>query len=160
MIENFPTDNADVSLVPVLGYLLAMTETPLVHLLDPETLDTAFSIDITLSPNFPENLSLLTTTAHGHIDNNGDYWNMGSGLDFKEQIPEVVYFVWKIPNVHRNLRSKKMTKEVFLANVEFSRSFAGNSNRFDLKARYFHMFSGSEDFLGELEIFCKTNFNS
>ena len=40
----------------VLGWILAMTETYYVHLIDPDTLETVHSLDITDSPHFPEGL--------------------------------------------------------------------------------------------------------
>ena len=49
-MEHFPTDNADVSLTKVSGWLVAMTETTLIHLIDPKTLETSHSLDIFNAP--------------------------------------------------------------------------------------------------------------
>ena len=137
-MEHFPTDNADVSLTKVSGWLVAMTETTLIHLIDPKTLETSHSLDIFNAPNLPEDLQIMTVTAHGHVDNDGTYWNMGTAMDMHgKMIPEVAYFVWKIPVADSDV---KVSPEEFLASIEFSPSFAHNTDLWDLDARWFHMF--------------------
>ena len=86
--------------------------------------------------------SYHVVTAHGHIDQNGDYWNMGSALDTRGLVPKIVYFTYYIRNVGGKFGktlNAKINPDVFLDKIEFS-----NSN-----ARYFHMFSGTADYLGQ-----------
>ena len=54
MSTHFPTDNTDVSVIPVHGWLLAMTESTEMHLIDPITLDTVKSLDFTKAKNLPK----------------------------------------------------------------------------------------------------------
>ena len=89
MAGHFPTDNTDVSVIPVHGWLLAMTESTEMKLIDPITLDTVKALDITKAKNVPEGFKILTITAHGHLDQNGDYWNMGGALDMRGQFPKL-----------------------------------------------------------------------
>ena len=83
MADHFPTDNTDVSLTPMYGWLMAMTESALFHFLDPHSLQTVASLDLRKAPKKPEFLEILTVTAHGHIDYDGTYWNMGGGMDMR-----------------------------------------------------------------------------
>lgn len=150
LVSHGPTDNADVSIIPVHGWLLAMTETALVHLLDPHTLETVHSVNLADAPGKPEFLQILTLTAHGHVDDDGDYWNMGSAMDYSGAMPMVAYFTYKIPNAGRtpeDMWVDPIDPTKFLDMIEFSMSFAHNSNPMDFSARYFHMFSGTKDFL-------------
>jgi len=54
LANNFPTDNADVTILNVHGWLMAMTETEKIHLLDPHTLKTVHSISLSQSKNMLE----------------------------------------------------------------------------------------------------------
>ena len=71
-------------MLPVHGWLMAMTESNLFHLIDPETLETVASLDLMKAKNAPKNFKIFTVTAHGHIDQKGVYWNIGGGLDLSQ----------------------------------------------------------------------------
>ena len=132
-------------------------------MIDPVTLETVKSLSLVDSPNLPKGLKILVVTAHGHIDQNGDYWNMGSALDTRGLVPKIVYFTYYIRNVGgkfgRTLNAK-INPDVFLDKIEFSNSFAENLNPTDTNARYFHMFSGTADYLGQqiMTILCFLSF--
>lgn len=148
LARHWPTDNTAISVLPVHGWIMAMTEANLVNLLDPETLELVHSIDIKKSKNVPDGVEMVLMTAHGNIDQNGDYWNMFSGLDISaglDRPPKIVYGVYKIPGADRS-RDSPMDPQELLDSIEFS-SFAHNSSPLDIQIRYFHMFSISENYL-------------
>ena len=133
-------------------FWILFLESPLFHLIDPVTLETVKSLSLVDSPNLPKGLKILVVTAHGHIDQNGDYWNMGSALDTRGLVPKIVYFTYYIRNVGGKFGktlNAKINPDVFLDKIEFSNSFAENLNPMDTNARYFHMFSGTADYLGQ-----------
>ena len=52
--QRWPSDNADIAVHHVHGWLIAMTESFYIHLLDPFTLETKHTLDVRDSPNRPE----------------------------------------------------------------------------------------------------------
>ena len=65
-------------------------------------------------------------------------------------MPEPVYFTYRIKNAHRDYASRfsnRPTSHEFLDMVEFSPTYAKNSALLDINGRYFHMFSGTKDYL-------------
>ena len=138
MSTHFPTDNTDVSVIPVHGWLLAMTESTEMHLIDPITLDTVKSLDFTKAKNLPKGIKVLTITAHGHLDQNGDYWNMGGALDMRGDFPKVVYFTYVIRGAGRSAEKRwadPVDPDTFLDLIEFSENFAENLNPMDMNQR-------------------------
>ncbi|KAG7158541.1 carotenoid isomerooxygenase-like [Homarus americanus] len=71
--EHF-TDNAQISLYPYGDGLYALTETPFIFRVDPETLDTHEKVDLT------KHIAVLTHTAHPHVDRDGTVYNIGQGV--------------------------------------------------------------------------------
>ena len=59
MAQRWPSDNADITVHHVHGWLIAMTESFYIHLLDPFSLETKHTLDIRDSPNLPEGTSLV-----------------------------------------------------------------------------------------------------
>ena len=57
--QRWPSDNADIAVHHVHGWLIAMTESFYIHLLDPFTLETKHTLDIRDSPNLPEGTKLV-----------------------------------------------------------------------------------------------------
>ena len=133
----------------VSGWLVAFTESIWIHLIDPFTLETKHTLNINDAKHKPDTLGIMTTLAHGFIDQNGDFWNMGSGLDLEHKIPTVAYFALKIPGAGRPSHdrwSRQVSAQAFLDSIEFSAP-THNSNPLDYQIRYFHFLSGSENYL-------------
>ena len=91
--ESSPTDNTIVSVIPLMGWLVAFTESNLVNLIDPFTLETKHNLDLGESPNMPAGLTFATVLAHGVFDDEGNYWTMSVALDLPEHafIPKSKY---------------------------------------------------------------------
>ncbi|CAG5104199.1 Oidioi.mRNA.OKI2018_I69.chr1.g1139.t1.cds [Oikopleura dioica] len=146
LYESFPTDNTVVSVYPIHGWIVAFTESPIITLNDPETLETKHILDIRKASSYPEGLSLSTVLAHGVIDSNGDFWTFATGIMLPKFgfIPKVVYLALKIS---ASAKSEKSTPEEFLASISFS-GYIFNEDERDLNMRYFHSFvQASDDFL-------------
>ncbi|XP_047469906.1 uncharacterized protein LOC125025759 [Penaeus chinensis] len=71
--EHF-TDNAQISLYPYGDGLYALTETPFIFRVDPETLNTHEKVNLT------HHIAVLTHTAHPHVDRDGTVYNIGQGV--------------------------------------------------------------------------------
>ena len=102
LMDNFPTANSLVTVTPFHGWLLSMNESPFMHLHDPDTLEVVHEFDMRESPHKPSSLFVATITAHGMIDEDGTYWNCGTGLDASGTIPKVGYFCFKSINAGRS----------------------------------------------------------
>ena len=76
--ESFPSDNTIVSLYPIHGWMVGFTESRMVTLNDPETLETKHILD--LGKSAPEGYFIVTVLAHGSLDENGDFWTMSVGI--------------------------------------------------------------------------------
>merc|ERR1719210_1414235 len=105
------SDNSNIRMQFVNGYLLALTEQPGFNLIDPTTLDTVANLNINDSPNLPEDCMVAMMSPHGFIANN-DYFGDIVGITSEEKVR---YIVIKIPDV-KAVRSP----EEILAAIEFS----------------------------------------
>ena len=76
--ESFPSDNTVVSLYPIHGWMVGFTESRMVTLIDPFTLETKHILD--LADVKPEGYFIVTVLAHGSLDANGDFWTMSVGI--------------------------------------------------------------------------------
>ena len=76
-------------------------------------------------------------------------------MDITTNIPSIAYFVFTIPaaNMGKDHFKNKVTPEEFLNSIEFVEDYAHNTFKRDLQSRYFHMFSGTEDYLGKHKYF-------
>ncbi|XP_050716720.1 carotenoid isomerooxygenase-like [Eriocheir sinensis] len=72
-LEEHFTDNAQISLYPYGDSLYALTETPFIYRIDPDTLNTHEKVDLT------RHISIFTHTAHPHVDRDGTVYNLGQG---------------------------------------------------------------------------------
>ncbi|XP_048255587.1 retinoid isomerohydrolase-like [Haliotis rufescens] len=82
------TDNTAVNIVPHGDMLLALTETPICNIVDPETLTKKGSIPL-------DKLNLVAlhvATAHPHTDSDGTMYNLGTSFNHKQ-----AYNIIKIP---------------------------------------------------------------
>ncbi|XP_071539885.1 uncharacterized protein [Panulirus ornatus] len=93
--EHF-TDNAQISLYPYSDGLYALTETPFMFRVDPDTLNTHERVDLT---NY---IAVLTHTAHPHIDKDGTVYNIGQGVG--PLGPK--YHICKFPNTKTDSKGK------------------------------------------------------
>nr|XP_027236741.1 uncharacterized protein LOC113827985 [Penaeus vannamei] len=93
--EHF-TDNAQISLYPYGDGLYALTETPFIFRVDPETLDTHEKVNLT------HHIAVLTHTAHPHVDRDGTVYNIGQGVG--PLGPK--YHVCKFPNPKADRKGK------------------------------------------------------
>ena len=78
---SFPSDNTIVSLYPIHGWMVGFTESRMITLNDPVTLETKHILD--LGDVKPEGYFIVTVLAHGSLDSNGDFWTMSVGV-YKE----------------------------------------------------------------------------
>ncbi|XP_045135882.1 carotenoid isomerooxygenase-like isoform X1 [Portunus trituberculatus] len=72
-LEEHFTDNAQISLYPYGDSLYALTETPFIFRIDPDTLATHEKVDLT------RHIAIFTHTAHPHVDRDGTVYNLGQG---------------------------------------------------------------------------------
>nr|A8Y9I2.1 RecName: Full=Carotenoid isomerooxygenase; AltName: Full=Beta-carotene 15,15'-monooxygenase and retinoid isomerase; AltName: Full=Beta-carotene dioxygenase and retinoid isomerase; AltName: Full=Neither inactivation nor afterpotential mutant B [Galleria mellonella]CAO85888.1 neither inactivation nor afterpotential B [Galleria mellonella] len=68
------SDNAMISLYPFGDEIYAFTEGPVIHRIDPETLDTLER------RNLMDSVSLVNHTSHPHVMPNGDVYNLGMSI--------------------------------------------------------------------------------
>ncbi|CAL4065691.1 unnamed protein product, partial [Meganyctiphanes norvegica] len=73
-IEEQFSDNAQISLYPYGDGLYALTETPFMYRVNPETLETHQKVDMT------KYVSVFTHTAHPHVEEDGTVYNIGQGV--------------------------------------------------------------------------------
>lgn len=62
------SDNANISLYPFKDELYAFNETPFIHRIDTETLETLERVSLR------DYISIIHHTSHPHIDKNGKYY--------------------------------------------------------------------------------------
>ncbi|RXG54508.1 Carotenoid isomerooxygenase [Armadillidium vulgare] len=84
--EHF-TDNAQISVYPYGDGLYALTETPYIFRIDPDSLETREKIDMT------KYLTIFSHTAHPHVDDDGCVYNIGQGVGLFGP----VYHICKFP---------------------------------------------------------------
>ncbi|KAK7068323.1 Beta,beta-carotene 9',10'-oxygenase [Halocaridina rubra] len=127
--EHF-TDNAQISLYPYGDGLYALTETPFIFRVDPETLDTHEKVDLT------KYLAVLTHTAHPHVDKDGTVYNIGQGVG--PIGPR--YYICKFPNPKAD---KKGTMKTPFDQAQI----VGSVNaRWRLNPCYMHSFAMTENY--------------
>ncbi|XP_048255585.1 beta,beta-carotene 15,15'-dioxygenase-like [Haliotis rufescens] len=80
------TDNTAVNIVPHGDMLLALTETPSVNIVDPETLTKKGSIPV------DKLVAVHVATAHPHTDSDGTMYNLGTSFNHKQ-----AYNIIKVP---------------------------------------------------------------
>ncbi|XP_026315488.1 carotenoid isomerooxygenase-like isoform X2 [Hyposmocoma kahamanoa] len=68
------SDNAMISIYPFGDEIYAFTETPVIHRIDPITLDTLER------KNLADSIAIVNHTAHPHVMPNGDVYNVGMSL--------------------------------------------------------------------------------
>lgn len=127
------SDNSNIRMQFVNGYLLALTEQPGFNLIDPTTLDTVANLNVNDAPNLPANLTVAMMSPHGFIaddDYFGDIVVMSSDV-------KVSYMVIKIPDV-----KAVRTPEELLAAMEFSEPVTIE----DYTLQYFHSAFRNEDY--------------
>ncbi|KAK8747233.1 hypothetical protein OTU49_016702 [Cherax quadricarinatus] len=73
-LEDHFTDNAQISLYPYGDGLYALTETPFIYRIDPDTLNTHEKVNLT------NHIAVFTHTAHPHVDRDGTVYNIGQGV--------------------------------------------------------------------------------
>ncbi|XP_022127032.2 carotenoid isomerooxygenase-like [Pieris rapae] len=85
------TDNAMISVYPFGDEIYAFTEGPVIHRIDPTTLDTLDRRNLT------ECIAILNHTSHPHVMQNGDVYNVGMSV-ISGRIKHVVV---KFPYLHK-----------------------------------------------------------
>ena len=150
LMQAYPTSNSLVSLVPFHGWLLSMNESPIVHLIDPVTLEAVHEIDLRKSKGF-DGYKIMTFTAHGMYDlKDGSFWNTAIGVDLNGSVPRVGIVVVKFPGAARseaNPFENKATPQEILDSMVMSETIHTSSNPLDLEIPYFHMFAITENYI-------------
>ncbi|XP_064118691.1 uncharacterized protein LOC135223800 [Macrobrachium nipponense] len=127
--EHF-TDNAQISLYPYGDGLYALTETPFIFRVDPDTLNTHEKVDLT------KYLAVMTHTAHPHVDRDGTVYNIGQGVG--PLGPK--YHICKFPNPKADKRGK--VKSPF----DQAQIVGSVGARWRLNPCYMHSFSMTENY--------------
>lgn len=98
------TDNTDVKMHLIGGNLWSYSETPWINVIDTDSLEIVKRLDIrTVAPANPNNLTIITQTAHGFIDENLDFYNSVTGFEFSPAngvILKPVHYVYKLPKAN------------------------------------------------------------
>ncbi|XP_076056960.1 carotenoid isomerooxygenase-like [Oratosquilla oratoria] len=124
-LEEHFTDNAQISLYPYGDGLYALTETPFMYRIDPETLDTKEKVDMT------KHVSVFTHTAHPHVDAEGNTYNIGQGVS----LTGPKYYICKFPKSEGG--STPFDRAEVVGSV---------SARWPLSPCYMHSFGMTENF--------------
>ncbi|KAK4302243.1 hypothetical protein Pmani_025648 [Petrolisthes manimaculis] len=98
-LEEHFTDNAQISLYPYGDGLYALTETPFMYRVDPDTLNTHEKVDLT------KHIAVFTHTAHPHVDRDGTVYNIGQGVG--PLGPR--YHICKFPKAKKDAKGKVKT---------------------------------------------------
>ncbi|XP_046576703.1 beta,beta-carotene 15,15'-dioxygenase-like [Haliotis rubra] len=120
------TDNTAVNIVPHGDMLLALTETPICNIVDPETLTKKGAIPL------DKLVAVHIATAHPHTDPDGTMYNLGTSFNHKQ-----AYNIVKIPpqeNGGDNPFSRASLVSTFpsrwKANIAYNHSFGMSENYF------------------------------
>lgn len=121
------TDNDSVNIYPVGDQLYASTESTFLHQIDPKTIDTLGSVDLS------QYIAVNTQTAHPHIEPNGIVFNLGSNFCGTGS-----YNVIKVdPNLSSGFKSTSILASIPVRNKMYP--------------SYYHSFLVTEDFIVFIE---------
>ncbi|XP_022246246.1 beta,beta-carotene 9',10'-oxygenase-like isoform X2 [Limulus polyphemus] len=85
VLDDF-TDNDLVNVVPYGDEIYAHTETPFIHRIDPNTLETLDRV------NIGQQVAVNTATAHPHFEHDGTVYNLGSSLASSRPLYNIIKF--------------------------------------------------------------------
>lgn len=115
------TDNDNVNIYPVGDQLYASTETNFIRRVDQNTLTTHEKVDLS------KYLTINTATAHPHVDNDQNVYNMGSSFGSRGK-----YNLIKIPNVEKPFENASIVCSIPMERV--------------LNPAYYHSFSITDNY--------------
>jgi len=152
--EQYATDNTNIAVHSLHGYLFSFTETTFINYHDPVTLETIGTFNMREAKTFPKDAFCQTQTAHGHFDDQGSFWNvMGCmrGSDSEDHPgPHVAYYPYKIPNAQRsgpNQFENPLPKQDFLDSIIFGDPFFNTDKYGDFSIHYHHMTSITQEYV-------------
>ncbi|XP_051813511.1 carotenoid-cleaving dioxygenase, mitochondrial isoform X2 [Acanthochromis polyacanthus] len=135
--EYFPTDNANVSFVTYKGDYYVSTETNVMHMVDPETLESIKKVD------WSKFIAVNGATAHPHTDPDGTAYNMGNSYTSKGAF----YNIIRVPP----------TKETEGETLEGATVLCSIPSVDKTKPSYYHSFAMSENYVVFIEQPIKMN---
>uniref|UniRef100_A0A3Q1BZ40 Beta-carotene oxygenase 2b n=1 Tax=Amphiprion ocellaris TaxID=80972 RepID=A0A3Q1BZ40_AMPOC len=132
-----PTDNANVSFVTYKGDYYVSTETNVMHMVDPETLESIKKVD------WSKFIAVNGATAHPHTDPDGTTYNMGNSYTSKGAF----YNIIRVPP----------TKETEGETLEGATVLCSIPSVDKTKPSYYHSFAMSENYVVFIEQPIKMN---
>uniref|UniRef100_A0A3Q1EVT8 Beta-carotene oxygenase 2b n=1 Tax=Acanthochromis polyacanthus TaxID=80966 RepID=A0A3Q1EVT8_9TELE len=132
-----PTDNANVSFVTYKGDYYVSTETNVMHMVDPETLESIKKVD------WSKFIAVNGATAHPHTDPDGTAYNMGNSYTSKGAF----YNIIRVPP----------TKETEGETLEGATVLCSIPSVDKTKPSYYHSFAMSENYVVFIEQPIKMN---
>ncbi|XP_077286396.1 neither inactivation nor afterpotential B [Arctopsyche grandis] len=80
------SDNAMISVYPFGDEIYTFTESPIIHKIDPITLETQKRLNVS------EHVSIVNHTSHPHVMKNGDVYNLGLAITKKGPMYNIIRF--------------------------------------------------------------------
>lgn len=128
------SDNSMISVYPIGDEYYTFTEVPVIHRIDPETLETIGKVNIS------EYVTIVNHTSHPHIMKNGTVYNMGMSLTPRGPTYNVVRFS------QDHVTAADFGKEKSLSMFEQATIVAKVPSRWLLNPSYMHTFGITENY--------------
>ncbi|XP_066594753.1 carotenoid isomerooxygenase isoform X2 [Prorops nasuta] len=134
MKENM-SDNSNITIYPFGDEFYTFTETPVIHRIDPVSLETKNKVNVSKFVN------IVNHTSHPHIMSDGTVYNLGMSLTLHGPTYNIIRFA---PNPKVKTQNNEEKKESSM--FQQARIMASVSARWPLNPSYMHTFGITENY--------------